>query len=87
MHVSYVHPLAHAEGMLIAYLPTERILIEADLFDSPGARVPPQTSVTPANRTLLGHVQRLALDVETIVPIHGPPVAWLDFAQLVGAGR
>ena len=72
MHVSYVHPLPHVEGMLVAYLPNEKILIEADLSDS---------------RTLLGHVQRLGLDVETIVPIHGLPVAWSDFVELLDSGR
>jgi len=84
MHISYVHPLTHGEGMLIAYLPTEQILIEADLFDSPGPGDPPPTQ---ANRTLLGHVQRLGLDVETIVPIHGAPVAWSEFVRIVGSGR
>ncbi len=83
MHISYVHPLTHAEGMLVAYLPSERILIEADLFDSPGPGVPLQTRATAANRSLLGHIRRLGLDVETIVPIHGLPVAWSDFTRLV----
>ena len=87
MHISYVHPLTHVEGMLIAYLPTERILIEADLFDSPLAGVPPPTGTTPANRTLFAHVQRLGLDVEMIVPIHGAPVAWSEFVRIVGSGR
>ena len=73
--------------LLLAYLPNERILIEADLFDSTEASDPPPTGATAANRTLLGHVQRLGLDVETIVPIHGSPVAWSEFAGLVGAGR
>jgi hypothetical protein len=77
--------------MLVAYLPTERILIEADLFDSKGAGVPPQAPpqarATPANRSLLGHIRRLGLDVETIVPIHGLPVAWSDFTRLVESGR
>jgi glyoxylase-like metal-dependent hydrolase (beta-lactamase superfamily II) len=82
MHVSYVHPLAHVEGMLVAYLPNERILIEADLFDSvPGE--PPQREATAANRALYAQVQRLGLDVETIVPIHGRPVAWAGFVRLV----
>ena len=63
---------AHGEGMLVAYLPEEKILIEADLSDS---------------RTLLGHVQRLGLDVETIVPIHGLPVAWSDFVEQLDSGR
>ena len=34
MEISYVHPLNHVEGMLVAYLPDEKIIIEADLFDT-----------------------------------------------------
>ncbi len=82
MHISYVHPLPHAEGMLMAYLPNERILIEADLFDNvPGE--PRQTEATVSNRALYRQVQTLGLDVETIVPIHGEPVSWGEFARLV----
>ncbi|MGH9672385.1 MAG: MBL fold metallo-hydrolase, partial [Bryobacteraceae bacterium] len=33
LHISYVQPLAHVEGMLMAYLPNEKIAIEADLYD------------------------------------------------------
>ena len=33
MHISYVQPLRHVEGMLMAYLPKEKIVIEADLYD------------------------------------------------------
>ncbi len=87
MHVSYVHPLPHVEGMLVAYLPNEKILIEADLFDSTGSGVSGVTEPTPANRTLLGHVRRLGLDVDTIVPIHGVPVTWSDFVAFTESGR
>jgi len=83
MHISYVHPLSHVEGMLVAYLRDEKILIEADLFDSP---VPGQIGLESAaanNRALLEHVERLGLDVETIVPIHGEPTAWAEFERLV----
>ena len=87
MHISYVHPLTHVEGMLVAYLPAERILIEADLFDSPAPGDPEQGRATAANLSLFNHVERLGLDVETIVPIHGSPVAWSDFATLVESSR
>src|SRR4030095_463158 len=46
LHIYYVHPLAHAEGMLMAYLPKEKIVIEADLFDTS----PAPTQATEANR-------------------------------------
>ena len=83
MHLSYVHPLGHVEGMLVAYLPNERLLIEADLFDSTPDDVACQAP-TPANQSLYRHVQRLELDVDTIVPIHGLPVRWADFVAKTG---
>ena len=84
VHVSYVHPLAHVEGMLVAYVPEERLLIEADLFDPALPGAPRQGSPNNANRSLYQHVQRLGLDVATVIPIHGEPVPWSDFLELVG---
>jgi len=80
MQMSYVHPSPHVEGMLVAYLPDEKILVEADLFDPISNVLPAEPS--PENRTLYNHVQRLGLDVETIVPIHGQPTPWEDFAEI-----
>ena len=81
LNLSYVHPLAHADGMTIAFLPDEGILIEADLFDT---HVPLPAEATGANRSLFNQVQRLGLDVATIVPIHGRPAAWSDFLEIPG---
>jgi glyoxylase-like metal-dependent hydrolase (beta-lactamase superfamily II) len=81
MHVSYVQPLAHTEGMLVAYLPKEKMIVEADLFDPPGS------GPTPAARSFQNHVRRLGLDVETIVPIHGKPVPWSEFQKVMGGAR
>jgi glyoxylase-like metal-dependent hydrolase (beta-lactamase superfamily II) len=82
MHMSYVQPLAHVEGMLIAYLPKEKVLIEADLFDGGLIR-----GASPETRSLQAQVQRLGLDVTTIVPIHGGPVSWADFLKITGQTR
>ena len=59
------------------------MLTEADLFDSlpPGALR--QAEATALHRSLLNHVQRLGLDVDTIVPIHGQPVSWADFPAVI----
>jgi glyoxylase-like metal-dependent hydrolase (beta-lactamase superfamily II) len=81
LHISYVQPLPHAEGMLMAYLPKEKIVIEADLYDpASGNRTP-----TADNRVFFNHVKRLGLDVATIAPIHGRPTRWADFAAIIGA--
>jgi glyoxylase-like metal-dependent hydrolase (beta-lactamase superfamily II) len=81
LNVYYVQPLAHAEGMLMAYLPAERILIEADLFDT---HEPTVGAPTPANRTFYSNVQMLKLDVAQIAPIHGKPVPWSEFLKATG---
>ena len=84
MHISYVQPLGHVEGMLIAYLPAEKIVIEADLYDPSGPGEPLPAAASAANRSFYNHVRRLGLDVETIVPIHGRAVSWTDFLSVVG---
>jgi glyoxylase-like metal-dependent hydrolase (beta-lactamase superfamily II) len=83
LHISYVQPLAHVEGMLMAYLPDAKIVIEADLYDppGPGASLPP---ASPSHRSFLDHVRRLGLDVATIVPIHGRPAPWSEFLKVAG---
>lgn len=81
MQITYVQPLAHVEGMLMAYLPNEKIVVEADLYDS----APENGAPSAANRTLFNHVRRLGLDVRTIAPIHGRPVPWSEFAKFAGA--
>ena len=80
LNIFYVQPLTHVEGMLMAYLPKEKLVIEADLFDT---HVPPPAAASPANRSFYNQVQRLKLDVSTIVPIHGKPVPWADFLKVV----
>ena len=54
----------HSDTMLMAYLPAERLLIEADAF-SPGGTYHPYAA------NLLGHVRRLKLRVTRILPLHG----------------
>ncbi len=54
----------HAEGMLMAYLPRERILFEVDAFS-------PSAAASPFAETLLRNIEDRELRVETIVPLHG----------------
>lgn len=61
-----IEGLPHVGGMLIAYFPKEKIVVQADMFN-PGAPVNPNT------RALYQNLKRLKLDVTTLVPIHGAP--------------
>jgi glyoxylase-like metal-dependent hydrolase (beta-lactamase superfamily II) len=80
LRVYYVQPLQHVAGMLMAYLPAERIVFQADLFDT---HEPPRPAQMPAMRSLFNQVQRMKLSVDTIAPVHGKPVAWGEFAKLI----
>ena len=82
MNVYYVQPLRHAEGMAMAYLPAEKILIEANLFDT---HEPPPAAPTPAMTTLYHEMRMLNLDVATIAPIHGKPVPMAAFMKAMGS--
>src|SRR6185503_17228035 len=82
LRVYYVQPLQHVSGMLMAYLPAERIAFEADLFDT---HEPPRAAPLPAMRSLATQVRRMKLDVATLAPVHGKPVSWSTFVSALGA--
>ena len=81
LRVYYVQPLAHVSGMLMAYLPAERIAFEADLFNTHEPHTgPPKPSMT----SFWNQVKRMRLNVSTIAPVHGRPVPWSDFEKAMG---
>jgi glyoxylase-like metal-dependent hydrolase (beta-lactamase superfamily II) len=61
----------HADGMLVAWLPRERALVEADVFTPPArARSATPASINPYNVQLLANIERLGLDVGRLISIH-----------------
>jgi hypothetical protein len=74
----------HSEDMLMAYLPKEKILLNADLYSPPAqgsAPAPP----TIAMRTLQQNIVKLKLEPERHVPIHGRVGTHAEFMALVSA--
>jgi glyoxylase-like metal-dependent hydrolase (beta-lactamase superfamily II) len=61
----------HNPAMLMAYLPKEKILIEADSFSTPAAPLTSPPNGLMNMRHWYDTVQRLKLDVDVLVPIHG----------------
>lgn len=74
-----VQGLAHAAGMLIAYIPDEKIVVQADLY------FPTAPTPNASARTLNRNLRRLNLDVETIVGIHGRPASISQFTEFIGS--
>jgi glyoxylase-like metal-dependent hydrolase (beta-lactamase superfamily II) len=62
-----IKSLEHSDGMLIAYLPAEKILFSAD-FNVPAAGQP----VSPSIATLVQNVDRLKLEFDRHVLVHAP---------------
>ena len=62
----------HNAGMVMVYLPKEKILVEADDF-TPAAPNAPSTGPRAHAGTvnLYEDLQRMKLDVVTIAPLHG----------------
>jgi glyoxylase-like metal-dependent hydrolase (beta-lactamase superfamily II) len=61
----------HSDGMLVAWLPRQRALVEADVFTPPArARTVAPASINPYNVQLLDNIERLGLDVERLIPTH-----------------
>ncbi len=76
----------HNTGLLIAYLPKQKILIQADMIGAPPASGPPPLNIFGEN--FLMNVDRLKLDVNRMIPIHYPadakPILWADLMKSLG---
>jgi len=73
VEVYHVADNPHSSSMLMVYLPAQKLIIEADAF-TPNPGRPQKYSPN-----LLDNIQRLELEIDRIVPIHG---AIGDFAEL-----
>ncbi len=67
---------AHNDGMLMVYLPRERILVEADAFASNSAAI-------PFAATLVKNIQDRKLRVDRIAALHGPLTSLAELEKKV----
>jgi glyoxylase-like metal-dependent hydrolase (beta-lactamase superfamily II) len=66
-----VGPNPHADGMLVAWLPRQRILYVSDLFEPRSAAFFPARARVPVMRWFVEWLARSGLDPQTIYAIHG----------------
>jgi Metallo-beta-lactamase superfamily len=74
----------HSEDMLMAYLPKEKMLVNADLYSPPAPGQQPPLTPTPSMLTLYQNIHLLKLDVEQHVPIHGRVGTQDEFLKIIG---
>ena len=74
----------HHDGIIMAYLRKEKILIEADVY-TPGAPDAPAPKVpVPSNVNLESNVRRLNIEVDRILPLHGRIVPYGELLKAIG---
>jgi glyoxylase-like metal-dependent hydrolase (beta-lactamase superfamily II) len=77
----YPLPVSHAEDLVVIYLPAQKLVIEADHISPRNGEVRP----TPAVKEFVTALDKLNLDVATIVGIHGDS-ATLQAARAAAQG-
>jgi glyoxylase-like metal-dependent hydrolase (beta-lactamase superfamily II) len=85
----HMQDFGHSDAMLLAYLPKQKILVEADGFNPPPMAITKTlSSVSPYQLSLEANIKRLNLDVQRIIPIHlpadGRKVQMSEFLTAIG---
>jgi len=74
----------HDKGLIVVYLPKEKMLIEVDAYTPLAVDDPPPTVPPPAAVNLYENIERLKLDVDRIAPLHGRIVRLEDLKKTIG---
>ncbi len=74
----------HHDGLIVAYLPKEKFLIEADAYTPAAPNTPPPAQPNPFSVNLHSNLERLKLDVEQILPLHGRQVPLVELLKAIG---
>ena len=84
VEIYHTAPVPHTDGMLIAYLPKEKIIFQGD-FSLPAACQPANDHI----KALMPILDRLKLDYTTYIPVHAntPDVVWTKADVMKAVGR
>ena len=70
VEVHVIKGLPHADGLVVAWLPKEKILVYADMFNFPPANDPVPNPQVIGTRVFYENLQRLGIDTDKILSIH-----------------
>lgn len=84
VEVFMIEDSIHTQGFMMVWLPRERLLIQADAY-TPGAPNAPAPAQPNANNVnLVQNIERLKLNPERILPLHGRIVPLSELYTAVG---
>jgi glyoxylase-like metal-dependent hydrolase (beta-lactamase superfamily II) len=82
--VHYIEGSVHARGFMMVHLPREKLLIEADAFTPGPPGAPPPATPNALHVNLVQNIERLNLQVERILPLHGRVVPVAELYTAIG---
>jgi glyoxylase-like metal-dependent hydrolase (beta-lactamase superfamily II) len=74
----------HDHGLIMAYLPKEKLLVEADVYTPAAPNAPPPAQPNPLNVNLYDNIERLKLTVDQILPLHGRKIPLAELQKWIG---
>ncbi|HSV48200.1 MAG TPA: MBL fold metallo-hydrolase [Ramlibacter sp.] len=84
VEVHFIEDSPHAQGFMMVWLPRERLLVQADAY-TPGPPGSPASNPPNLNNVVLAqNIDRLRLNVDRILPLHGRIVALADLHNAIG---
>ena len=84
VEVYYIDGSVHAQGFMMVYLPKEKILVEADAYTPGPPNTPAPAKPSDLNLNLVQNIERLNLQVDQILPLHGRMVQVAELYTAVG---
>jgi glyoxylase-like metal-dependent hydrolase (beta-lactamase superfamily II) len=84
VEIHHVQGSPHNEGILMAYLPKEKILVQVDLFTPPAPNAAPPATPNPFTVNLFENIERLKLDVGPVASLHGGLSTMADLRKTIG---
>jgi len=82
-----IHTVAgnnHHGGIVMVYLPKEKLLVEADVYNPPAPSAPPPASVNTNWVNLSDNIKRLSMNVDQILPLHGRIMPLAELHKSIG---
>jgi glyoxylase-like metal-dependent hydrolase (beta-lactamase superfamily II) len=74
----------HADGLIMAYLPKEKLLVEVDVYTPAPPNAAPPAQPNPVSVNLYDNIERLNLPIDQILPLHGRKVPLAELQKWIG---
>jgi glyoxylase-like metal-dependent hydrolase (beta-lactamase superfamily II) len=87
LEIHHIAGSPHADGLLMVYLPKEKLLSQVDAYTAAPPNAPPPAAVNPSNVNLADNIKRLGLAVDQLLPLHGRIVPLVELHKAIGQAQ